>query len=150
MLDQIVQDEIGIAGVALGPGRADAHTVMGQLGGVQGEQVHMGIFGQYGNQRTARLFQRQGDRPAAERPGQLDGPDFYGLRCMLQFPAGKFAVGGQHGPEVFLVGPVQADVRCVGWLLLFCGVECGHVYQASFRWLRRRACRQDFVSAKAL
>src|ERR1035441_3543377 len=83
----------------------------------------MGIFGQYGNQRTARLFQRQGDRPAAERPGQLDGPDFYGFRCMLQFTAGAFAVGSQHGPEVFLIGPVQTDVRCVGWLLLFCGVE---------------------------
>ena len=37
VLDQIVQDEIGIAGIALGPGRADAHTVMGQFGGVQGE-----------------------------------------------------------------------------------------------------------------
>src|SRR5450631_2827395 len=42
MLDQIVQDEIGVAGISLGPGRADAQAVMGQLGGVQGEQVQMG------------------------------------------------------------------------------------------------------------
>src|SRR5664279_2726964 len=91
MLDQVVQDEIGIAGVALGPGRADAEAVMSQLGGVQREEVHMGILGQHGNQRTAHLFQRQGDRPAAERPGQFDGPDFYGFWSMLQFTAGAFA-----------------------------------------------------------
>src|ERR1019366_7667037 len=94
----------------------------------------MGILGQYGNQRTAHLLQRQGDRPATEPLGQLGGPDFYGFRCLLQVTAGTLAVGGEHGPEVLLIGPVQTDVRCVGWLFLFCGVECGHFSYLPFRW----------------
>jgi hypothetical protein len=133
VFDQVVQDEIGIAGIALGPGSADALAIVAQFGGVHGKQMHMGILGEYGDQRPALLFQRQGDGPAVEGAGQFDGPYFYGFRGMLQFPASTLAVGGEHGPEVFLIGPVQTDACCVG-RFFFCGTECGHVVKLSFRW----------------
>jgi hypothetical protein len=100
---------------------------MAQPGGMQGKQVHMGVPGEDGHQGTTLLFQRQGDGSAAEGADQFNSPYFDGFRCMLQLPASTFSVGGQHGPEVFLIGPVQSDARCAGWFLVFCGFECGHV-----------------------
>lgn len=72
---------------------------------------------------TARLLQGDGYRTATKPLRQLRGPGVNRFRGMNQLAARSFAVGGLHGPIVFLVGPIQPDIGGEGFGVLF---EIGH------------------------
>ena len=117
-----------------------------QTAQIHDEQMQMRIFGQRRKQRTARLFQGNGHRPAAEPLGQLRGPGINCFRCVFQFAARSFPVAGLHAPIVFLVGPIQPDVRGEGVGVVF---EVVH-FSIPFPITSVSTRRQDLVSAKAL
>src|SRR5215471_9376943 len=154
MLDQIIEEKVSIDGIALRSGGGKALAVVGQAGGMHGEQHQVGILGKHGNHRAARLFQSDSHSSAAKALSQFCGPDLGGFGGVVELAARLLAVAVEHAPIVFLVGPVQADAGCEFWSWRRCrrwlyGLECGHVL---VRLLKAYWCkgRQDLVSTKAL
>src|SRR5215472_11802338 len=83
---QQIQQRGRIAGITFGSRRTERLPVLSGRLRVYRKQYQVRIFGQQADQRSPRLFQTDGNRPAAEALVQLHRPDLYGLRCVLHFP----------------------------------------------------------------
>ncbi len=105
----------------------------------------MGVFAEYGHHCARRLFQSDGDRPAAKTLFQFTGPDLDRFRGVLQLAVLDVRLArGLQGPSVFLIGPVQSHEsgKVRGWL------RWVHLFSFPVRWGMMN--RQGFASAKAL
>jgi hypothetical protein len=91
----------------------------------------MGILGEHGDHRSAGLLQSHRYGPAAELLGQFGSPNLDRLGRIVELAMCQFPVGCAHAPEVFLIGPVQTDPRCVKLGLCFCIVARGHSFFTS-------------------
>ncbi len=145
MPHQILQNQIPVAGIALGAGGVQALAIMRQRVGMKGEQIEMRILQQDGDQSAARWFQGHGQGPAAEALGQLGGPGLDRFGSVLQLAATAIALGGEHAPGVLAVGPIDTARSGVARLGSGC-VDNRHGFLSE----RSSQRRQDLVRAKTL
>src|SRR6516162_5143900 len=125
MRDKQLQRQIGIAGIALGAGRAKGLAIVGQRVGVNGKQYQVSVLAEHRDDCSARLFERHRDRPAAKALLQFRSPYLDRFRGVVEFAALRSAIRGAHRPKMLLVSPVDADVRCK-FSLDCCLIEVGH------------------------
>ncbi len=113
VFEQQVQNQLAVGRVALGAGGRKGLAIVGQGGGVDREQDDVRILGKGADHRSARLFHGHGHGPAAVLLSQSTGPDLHRFRGAVHLAMFLLAVGGEHTPVVFLIGPVQTDPCCV-------------------------------------
>src|SRR5215471_14583073 len=138
---QQIQQRGSIAGIAFGSRWTERLPVLSGRLRVYRKQYQVRIFGQQADQRSPRLFQTDGNRPAAEALVQLHRPDLYGLRRVLHFPL--FVPTGSRRcqpPEMLPVGPVDGNAAQSGsadFSFIKSGISIS--FQRGRAWLPRKA-----------
>src|SRR5262249_17146508 len=110
MARENVQQKPGVMGIIFRARGSKALAVIGQCGGVNGEQDQMLVLGQHEYQRPTRLFQCHRHRLARKAQPELGSPDVHRFRRMIQtpgLPAGS--IRRFQCPNMLLVSPVNRD-----------------------------------------
>jgi hypothetical protein len=113
MLANEAGQQLRVDGVILGAARGEGFAVLGELLRIEREQHETVVLHQGIDQRSARLLEADGDRPAIETLPQSGDPFVERDGVLRHCRVFDHTVVREQADGVLRIGPIDADEDCV-------------------------------------